>query len=126
MAKLLVVDDEEMIRVNLECFLEDEGYDIISADSGEGALELLKSEDDAPDLGVIDMRLPGIDGNETILGAHSIFPQMKFIIHTGSSEYSLPDELTHIGLSNENILLKPLPDMQTMLDTIERILESTA
>ena len=124
MTKLLVVDDEEMIRVNLECFLEDEGYEVISADSGEGALDLLKSEDSAPKLGVIDMRLPGIDGNETIMGAHQIWPDMLFIIHTGSSEYSLPDELVDIGLTKENILLKPLPDMQTMLETIEKILAS--
>lgn len=125
MAKLLVVDDEEMIRVNLECFLEDEGYDVISADSGEGALDLLKAQEQPPELGVIDMRLPGIDGNETIIGAHALYPQMRFIIHTGSSEYSLPDELVDIGLTKDNILLKPLPDMDTMLDAIERVMKSS-
>jgi DNA-binding NtrC family response regulator len=123
MIKLLVVDDEDMIRDNLEAYLEDEGFEVIAAESGERAVELLKEEDEGPSLGVIDMRLPGIDGNEVITQAHKIWPEMLFIVHTGSSEYSLPEHLLSIGLTENNILFKPLPDMETLLGRIGEFID---
>ena len=120
MAKVLVVDDEEMIRVNLECFLEDENYEVIAAGSGEEALELLKQHE--PIFGIIDMRLPGIDGNTVILEAHKIYPNMRFIIHTGSSEYTIPEALAEIGLTSDHIVLKPLSDMSILTKSINIVL----
>jgi DNA-binding NtrC family response regulator len=101
--KVLVVDDEEMIRVNLTCFLEDENFTVLSAESGEEAIELLKENE--PVLGIIDMRLPGIDGNAVILEAYKRYPKMAFIIHTGSSEYTIPEALASIGLTPKHIVL---------------------
>lgn len=121
MVKLLVVDDEEMIRVNLRYFLEDEGFDVHCADSGEGAIALLRTFKTPPDIAIVDMRLPGIDGNETILTAHAIFPQIQFIVHTGSSEYFLGDELRAIGLTDDNVLLKPLANMDAIVKVIANI-----
>lgn len=124
MTKLLIVDDEQMIRENLDCYLEDEGYETLAAESGEQALELVESQSGQIDLAIMDMRLPGIDGNETILKITEKYPSILYIIHTGSSEYVLPQELVDKGLSEQNILMKPLPDMQTMIDKIEEILGS--
>lgn len=119
MPTVLIVDDEEMIRINLECFLEDEGFTVFSADSGEAALKFLSEH--PCDIAVVDMRLPGIDGNSVILKAHRLYPNMRFLIHTGSSEYSLPDSLLSVGLKAEHILLKPLADMQVLLHAIETL-----
>jgi CheY-like chemotaxis protein len=124
MTRLLIVDDEQMIRENLECYLEDEGYETLTAESGEEALDIVDKEQGHIDLVIMDMRLPGIDGNETILKILEKYPSFSFVIHTGSSEYSLPQELANKGLTEENILMKPLPDMETMIKKIEQILSS--
>lgn len=117
--KILVVDDEDMIRENLVAFLEDEGYEVISAASAEEALELLSRE--PADIGIVDMRLPGMDGNGFILAAHGQFSEMRFLIHTGSTDYILPQSLQNIGLTNSNIFKKPIQDMSILLDALQGI-----
>ncbi len=58
--KILVVDDEHLIRWSLEQNLKKQGYEVMTAASGEDALKLLKEE--TPDLMLLDIQLPGIDG----------------------------------------------------------------
>jgi two-component system, NtrC family, response regulator AtoC len=58
--KILVVDDEHLIRWSLEQNLKKQGYDVVTAATGEDALKILK--EDAPDLMLLDIQLPGIDG----------------------------------------------------------------
>lgn len=58
--KILVVDDEHLIRWSLEQNLKKQGYEVVAAATGEDALKLLK--DDVPDLMLLDIQLPGIDG----------------------------------------------------------------
>lgn len=58
--KILVVDDEHLIRWSLEQNLKKQGYEVVTAASGEDALKLLK--DEVPDLMLLDIQLPGIDG----------------------------------------------------------------
>jgi len=59
---ILVVDDEEDIRELVELNLSREGYQVLACDSGERALELMRSK--KPDLVVLDLMLPGVDGLE--------------------------------------------------------------
>lgn len=61
---VLVVDDEEGIRESLSDVLSDEGYQVITAESGERCLKIL--EDQTPDLIFLDVWMPGIDGLETL------------------------------------------------------------
>jgi DNA-binding NtrC family response regulator len=58
--KILVVDDEHLIRWSLEQNLKKQGYEVVTAATGEDALKLIK--DDVPDLMLLDIQLPGIDG----------------------------------------------------------------
>ena len=83
--KVLIVDDEETLRTCLVAFLEDEGLDVTCATDGEEALKVHAHSQ--VDVGVIDPRLPGIDGNGVILEAHKICPDMKFLVYTGSVTY---------------------------------------
>ncbi|OQX23448.1 MAG: two-component system response regulator [Desulfobacteraceae bacterium IS3] len=118
--RILIVEDEEMVRVNLEDFLEDEGFDLKSADSGEQGIAFLNAG--LFDIAVVDMRLPGINGNTFIKEAGKIQPNLKFVIHTGSTFYSLPAELREMGITNEEILLKPLSDMSILSRVIRKLL----
>jgi DNA-binding NtrC family response regulator len=116
---ILIVEDEDMVRINLEDFLEDEGADVKSAESGEKGLEFLK--DKKFDVAVVDMRLPGMDGNTFIKKAKKIQPALSVIIHTGSAFYSLPPELSALGVTENHILLKPLSDMGILSRAIKEL-----
>lgn len=62
--RILVVDDEYLIRWTLQQNLEKEGYEVLLAETGEEALDKVKEE--APDLILLDIKLPGIDGYEVL------------------------------------------------------------
>lgn len=119
---VLVVDDEEMVRENLEAYLEDEGFNVVTAASGEAALELLAGV--SPHVGIIDMRLPGMSGNDFILRAHVVRPELKYLIHTGSTNYKLPAELIAMGVTREDIYTKPLQNMDDLVKGIARHMRS--
>jgi CheY-like chemotaxis protein len=59
----------------------------------------------------MDMRLPDMDGNSAIRTLHRLYPDMAFLIHTGSSSYSLPEDLRALGLDEGRVFRKPLNDM---------------
>lgn len=63
-ARILVVDDEYLIRWTLQQDLEKEGYEVFLSETGEEALEKVKKE--APDLVLLDIKLPGMDGYEVL------------------------------------------------------------
>lgn len=63
-ARVLVVDDEYLIRWTLQKNLEKEGYEVFLAETGEEALDKLQEE--APDLMLLDIKLPGMDGYEVL------------------------------------------------------------
>ena len=107
--RVLIIDDELSLLKSLVAFFEDEGFFVRGAESGEEGLEILKTE--KMDVVIIDLRLPGIDGNETIVRAHELQPALRFLIHTGSTDYQIPPTLRHIGIEQEAVFLKPLPDL---------------
>ena len=115
--KILVVDDEINIRRSLDAYLEDHGYRVASVESAEEALDLIGRE--AFDLMLVDLRLPGISGDQLIVRACQLQPGIKCLIHTGSMGYRLPDELERIGMSKEKIFYKPVKDLRLLLDAIE-------
>jgi CheY-like chemotaxis protein len=119
--KVFVVDDESVVCSNIAAFLEDEGFTVFSANSGEEALDLLLKQ--KFDVAVIDIRLPGIDGNMLILKAHEIQPGLKFLIHTGSTNYFVSKSLEEIGVKNEQIFRKPLVDMSVLTKGILNLFE---
>jgi len=120
MTCILVVDDDPSILLNTLAYLEDEGFEVLAAESPKLALEIITNK--KIDVGIIDMRLPGIDGNELILQAHQHLPEMKFIIHTGSTDYLLPENLKSIGIQPEQIINKPVLNMDVFKETISKLL----
>lgn len=93
--KLLIVDDQNGIRILLmEVFLS-EGYDTFQAANGKIALELVQQE--SPDLVLLDMKIPGMDGLEILKRIKEINVDIKVIMMTAYGELDMIKEATELG-----------------------------
>ena len=108
--RVLIIDDEPTVRRNLAAYLEDEDMNVRSVSSGEDAVELIR-QGLAFDVCVVDMRLPGMNGDETIRALYALCPRLQFLIHTGTADYSPPERLVAVGVKRDRVFRKPLPDM---------------
>ncbi|MFL5263032.1 MAG: sigma-54-dependent transcriptional regulator, partial [Anaeromyxobacteraceae bacterium] len=81
---VLVVDDEKNIRRTLRMVLETEGYAVSEAETAEEALKLLESE--PVDLGIFDVRLPGIDGLALLSRARELWRDLPVSVVSGHAE----------------------------------------
>ncbi len=81
--KILVVDDEAIMRDSLRDWLNDSGYDVLTAGNGPEALELMSKE--KPGVAVIDLVLPGSDGLDLLRKAKQLLPSIQVIIITAYS-----------------------------------------
>ena len=81
---ILVIDDEEAIRLFLQATLEDEGYEILTAATGGEGLELAK--DRVPDLVLLDLMLPDMSGIQVLGGLKSALPHICVIMITAYRE----------------------------------------
>jgi len=116
--KILILDDENAIKENLVLFLEDQDFSVHSTASAEKGLELLKTGEKF-NLGIIDIRLPKMSGDKFIVESHKIDPTMKFIIHTGSIDFELNNELIAVGLTKEDVFKKPVVDIISLINRIK-------
>lgn len=109
--KILVVDDEESIRLSLEGILLDEGFSPIFASNGEDAISMAQEED--PDLVLLDIWMPGIDGMETLSRIRDLRPNQPIIMMSGHGTIETAVKATRLGaydfiekpLSLEKVLL---------------------
>ena len=85
MKKILLVDDEEGIQMLYREELEDDGYEVISAYTGEEGLQKFKEE--SPDLVILDIQMPGMNGIETLRQMKMNNPQLPVILSSAYSEY---------------------------------------
>ena len=121
--RVLVVDDEPSIRNSLVEFLEDCQFEVSAAESAENALVLI--EQTPIDVALVDIRLPKLDGDSFILAAHEQYPHMRFLIHTGSVEYKLPDELKRFGITHDHVFLKPQMDLSVFEKAIRKLMSAS-
>lgn len=115
---VLIVDDEPGLLFSLSAFLEDENFTVQRTSSGEEALALLAKENF--DAVIIDIRLPGKDGNDVIYEAKMSGYTAIFLIHTGSTDYQIPNSLQQFGINQEDIFLKPLLDLDIFCRTLRK------
>lgn len=115
--RVLVVDDDDLIRECVTAYLEDEGLCVLGVASGEDGLSLLS--DFRPAVCVSDLRLPGMNGDEFILKAHVLCPETAYMLHTGMT-YILSDQLRAIGMTFNDVLLKPIHDLSQLVGRIRQ------
>jgi two-component system response regulator (stage 0 sporulation protein F) len=93
--KVLVVDDQNGIRVLLAEVLGNEGYQALQASNGKTALEIVKNE--SPDLVLLDMKIPGMDGLDILKHIRQINPHIKVIMMTAYGELDMIKEAMELG-----------------------------
>lgn len=119
MKKILVVDDEENIRFLYKEELGDEGYEVALASSGKEALELMKA--DKPDLITLDIKMPEMDGIETLKKIKEIDDKMPVILCTAYGQY----KQDFSSWASDAYVVKSA-DLQELKDTIKEILKKAA
>ena len=85
MKKILLVDDEEGIQMLYREELEDEGYEVVSAYTGEEGLQ--KFNEESPDLVILDIQMPGMNGIETLRQMKMVNPKLPVILSSAYNEY---------------------------------------
>lgn len=115
MAKtILVVDDEASIRASLRGILEDEGYRLLLAEDGGKALDMVQGE--MPDLVLLDIWMPGIDGIEVLQRLKSVHPALLVIMMSGHGTIETAVRSTKMGAYD--FIEKPL-SLEKLILTIQ-------
>jgi DNA-binding NtrC family response regulator len=116
--KLLILDDDETIRFNMKLYLEDEGFECADAGDSEAAFLITRKGGFA--LSIVDLRLPGINGEDYIKKSYVLNPEMKYLIHTGNTQYILPKELSKLGINREDVFYKPVESFDIIVKKIKQ------
>ena len=119
MTKILIVDDEPTVRALLRDVLEIEGYEIVEANDGEGALAAV--EDEAPELLVLDVMMPGMSGIDVLMQLREQHSnnELPIILLTAASD----DDTTWRGWSSgASIYLQKPFDPSHLLDWVQRLI----
>ncbi|OGW88201.1 MAG: hypothetical protein A3A73_03770 [Omnitrophica bacterium RIFCSPLOWO2_01_FULL_50_24] len=102
--KLLIVDDEVEICDFLKSFFEERDYEVVTANSGEAALEIVKKI--RPQVVLLDIKMPGMNGVRVLEEIKQKFPRIKVIMVTAIETRDKIEECLRLGA--DNYITKPL------------------
>jgi DNA-binding NtrC family response regulator len=119
--RILVIDDDPRIRSSLVDTLELEAFEVVSAGDAETALQQVSA--DLPEVVLLDLRLPGLDGMEALRKLKEIAPQLPIVILTGFGD--VPSAVEAMRLGAYDFLNKPVGP-EKILIVVRRALEHQA
>ncbi|MBI2113951.1 MAG: response regulator [candidate division NC10 bacterium] len=107
MAKILVVDDEALLRAMLQDALEEAGYAVVVADNGRAGIASAKA--DRPDCILLDVMMPGLDGYETCaaIKADPDLAAIPVVLISATTDLRVIDRAEKVGAAE--VLPKPVP-----------------
>jgi len=114
---VLIVDDEPSILQSLNGILSDEGFEVLSADGGRSALEIIRET--IPDIVLLDIWMPDIDGIETLKSIRELYPSLQVIMISGHGTIETAVKATKLGAYD--FIEKPL-SLEKVLLTIQNAL----
>ncbi len=117
---LLVVDDETMVLEMVAATLRSHGYRVVTAAGGADAVEAYRRDRDEIQAAIVDMMMPGMDGQATIRALHEINPDVRIIASSGLRRRSRGPKLPE---GTRAFLPKPYSDSQ-LLVTLRQVLEA--
>jgi DNA-binding NtrC family response regulator len=115
--KILIVDDEEIMRGFLCDLLKEDGYDVDESRSGEDAI--LRVTQSVFDLVITDIKMQGKDGYSVLVEAKKINPRMKVLMMTGYAVNGEAEDSLLLGA--DGFILKPF-DIANIREIIHRVI----
>ena len=103
--RVLVIDDEEMVRTLLSDLFKTYGYSILLADEGQQGIDLYRENHQNIQLVLVDMTMPNLDGKATVKELMKIDKNVKVLLMSGYSEQEVMNEFESTIL--EGFLSKP-------------------
>jgi len=119
MAKVLVIDDEPGIRSLLDTLLRRKGYAVVLADGGRKGLELFRRE--RPDVIVLDLKMPEMDGVTVLQQIRSLNPDQPVIILTGAGTPEREQQVRTLGVTE---FVEKEFSLHRLGDALKRILKT--
>lgn len=116
---ILTIEDEAAIRESFRYFLEDCYYTVLEAENGRIGLEIVKMY--TPDLVLVDLRMPEMDGLEVLAYVTEHFPDMPIIVVSGTG--MIQDAVAALNRGAWDYILKPVVDMSVLKYAVEKGLE---
>lgn len=117
--KILTMEDDDIIRRSMAAYLVDRGYTVLEAPNGRLGLEIFRAE--KPDLMLVDLRMPEVDGMQVLEAATRESPNTPIVVVSGVNATAHAIEALHLGAWD--YLLKPIEDMAILLHAIETSLQ---
>ncbi|MBN2715204.1 MAG: response regulator [Deltaproteobacteria bacterium] len=119
---ILLVEDDETIRSSAAMYLEDNEFEVHSAENGQQAIDMLAEI--FPDVLVTDIRMPVMDGFEVIEKLGVSHPELPIIVMSGTGD--LADVVKALRFGVWDFILKPIADMNILLHSINKSIEKAA
>ncbi len=113
MIKILVVDDEEGVRISLKKVLQKDGYEIMLAENGLNAVDIVRKHTSEIETVICDFRMPGLDGLETLMEIGKLNPEIIKVILTGYATLDRAIESVNAGI--DGFLTKPFDNKDLRL-----------
>ena len=117
--KILIIDDDPKVRKSISAFLEDSGYVIFEAENAIHGLNLFQQE--LPDLILLDLRMPEMDGLQFLEIIQDKSPDTPVIIVSGAGV--MADAIRALKLGAMDFITKPIMDLAILENSIKRALE---
>jgi DNA-binding NtrC family response regulator len=121
MATILVIDEEQAIRDLLDTLLSGKGYDVILADSGEKGLEVFRRT--RPDVVVLDLKMPGMDGLTVLKELRALDPTKPVIFLTGAGTPEAEQQASALGVTE---FVEKEFSLHRLGDSLKRLLNAPA
>jgi len=118
--RVLVIDDEAIVRDSIVAYLEDSGFDVLEAENGPTGVECFSTH--RPDIVLCDLRMPNMDGLEVLGKINSLSPNTPFIVVSGAGVMADVVEALRLGASD--YLIKPILDLEVLEHSIRRNLKA--
>lgn len=118
-ATLLIIDDDEVVRLSLADYLEDSGFNVLQAGNGQQGLEMFEREQ--PDLIICDLRMPQVDGLTLLRRISELSIDTPVLVLSGAGVMS--DVVEALRLGAADYLIKPLEDLMVLEHSVNRALD---
>ena len=119
MTKILVIEDDDILRESVSDYLQDLSYFVYTAENGKTGLEILSDKE--VEIIITDLRMPVMDGLEVLRNLSESIKGLPVIVVSGAGDIS--DAVEAMRLGAWDYILKPITEMEILSHSIDKVLE---